>query len=75
MAVRVLCPLPFRILKLEALRAECERQGLTVDLEVDGGINGDTAALAVKAGANVLVAGSYLFSDKMEENTAYLKSL
>ena len=61
--------------KLRALKAECERQGLNIDLEVDGGINGVTAKLAVDAGANVLVAGSYLFSEKMEENMAFLKSL
>ena len=61
--------------KLSALKTECERQGLNVDLEVDGGINGETAEKAVNAGANVLVAGSYLFSDKMVENVAYLKSL
>lgn len=67
--------MPSALPKLAALKAECERQGLSVDLEVDGGINGETAADAVKVGANVLVAGSYLFSDKMEENTAYLKSL
>ena len=67
--------MPSALPKLEALKKECERQGLNVDLEVDGGINGDTAELAVKAGANVLVAGSYLFSDKMVENVAYLKSL
>lgn len=67
--------MPSALPKLEALRRECDRLDLKVDLEVDGGINGDTAALAVKAGANVLVAGSYLFSDKMEQNTAYLKSL
>ena len=67
--------MPSALPKLSALKTECERLGLSVDLEVDGGINGETAADAVKAGANVLVAGSYLFSDKMEENTAYLKSL
>ena len=67
--------MPSALPKLEALKKECKRQGLNVDLEVDGGINGDTAELAVKAGANVLVAGSYLFSDKMVENVAYLKSL
>lgn len=67
--------MPSALPKLEALRKECDRQGLKVDLEVDGGINGETAELAVKAGANVLVAGSYLFSDKMVENVEYLKSL
>lgn len=61
--------------KLESLRKECDRLGLNIDLEVDGGINAETAQLAVNAGANVLVAGSYLFSDKMEENVKFLKSL
>ncbi len=61
--------------KLEALKAECERQGLNIDLEVDGGINAQTAPLAVKAGANVLVAGSFLFSDEMESRMKELKAL
>ncbi len=61
--------------KLSKLRAEIEKQGLNVDLEVDGGINAETAPLVVKAGANVLVAGSYLFCDQMEERTKALKSL
>lgn len=34
------------------------------DLEVDGGIDEDTAKLVVEAGANVLVAGSYIFRQK-----------
>ena len=33
-----------------------------IDIQVDGGINRDTAPLAAAAGANVIVAGSYLFS-------------
>jgi ribulose-phosphate 3-epimerase len=33
------------------------------DLEVDGGINPDTAALVTEAGANVLVAGTAIFGD------------
>ena len=61
--------------KLRALKAECERLGLDIDLEVDGGINAETAPLAVEAGANVLVAGSYIFCDEMKERTEYLKSL
>ena len=48
--------------KLEKLRKEIDRLGLDIDREVDGGINKETAPLAVKAGANVLVAGSYVFS-------------
>lgn len=67
--------MPSALAKLSALRDEIQRQGLNIDLEVDGGINGDTAIEAVKAGANVLVAGSYLFSDEMEKRVAFLKSL
>jgi ribulose-phosphate 3-epimerase len=33
------------------------------DLEVDGGVDAETAPLAVAAGANVLVAGSAIFND------------
>ena len=61
--------------KLTALKREIERQGLSTDLEVDGGINAETAPLAVKAGANVLVAGSYVFSPQMNEAMKFLKSL
>ena len=54
--------MPSALPKLEKLRNEIDRLGLDIDLEVDGGINKETAPLAVKAGANVLVAGSYVFS-------------
>ena len=38
------------------------------DIEVDGGINKDNAKEAIKAGANILVAGTYVFkSDNIEE--------
>ncbi len=67
--------MPEALDKLSALRAECQKQGLHIDLEVDGGINGETAPLAVKAGATVLVAGSYVFSPEMQERVEYLKSL
>lgn len=67
--------MPSALPKLSKLKAECERQGLNVDLEVDGGINGETAPLAVEAGANVLVAGSYVFSSEMEERVKLIKSL
>jgi ribulose-phosphate 3-epimerase len=36
-------------------------RGRNIDVEVDGGITNDTASLAVRAGANILVAGSALF--------------
>jgi len=67
--------MPDALDKLSVLRDECVRQGLDIELEVDGGINTETAPLAAKAGATVLVAGSFVFSDKMEENVKYIKSL
>ena len=47
--------------KIKELRAEIERRGLNIDIEVDGGINPETAKQTVMAGANVLVAGSSVF--------------
>ena len=47
--------------KLEAIRGYIERYCPGCHLEVDGGIDPATAPLAVKAGANVLVAGSAVF--------------
>ena len=68
--------MPSALPKLTALKNECERRGLNVDLEVDGGINGETAPLAVKAGANVLVAGNYIFSaENMADRVKEIKAL
>jgi len=47
--------------KIETLRDMRDKLNLKIDIEVDGGINPETAALCIEAGANVLVAGSYLF--------------
>ena len=40
-----------------------EKLNLACDVEVDGGIDRDTAPLAVGAGANVLVAGTAIFDE------------
>ena len=48
-----------KIEKLSQIRTVC---GLTFDIEVDGGINPETAALCRQAGANMLVAGNSVFS-------------
>ena len=50
--------------KIEAARARIAACGREVMLEVDGGINPDTAKLAIAAGADVLVAGSAVFHAK-----------
>lgn len=48
--------------KVRDARREIDSQRLALDLEVDGGIDVDTAPVAVAAGANVLVAGSAIFA-------------
>jgi ribulose-phosphate 3-epimerase len=48
--------------KLRALRAMIAESGRSIALEVDGGINADTASAAVAAGADLLVAGTAVFS-------------
>jgi ribulose-phosphate 3-epimerase len=47
--------------KIARLRTELDKKGLTAELEVDGGINTETAPRVVKAGARVLVAGAAVF--------------
>jgi len=47
--------------KIENLRKKIERSGKKIELEVDGGINEETAKIAASAGADVLVSGSYIF--------------
>jgi ribulose-phosphate 3-epimerase len=50
--------------KVRRLRAMLDARGLNADIEVDGGINAQTAQRVVEAGASVLVAGSYVFGAK-----------
>jgi len=47
--------------KVEAVASRIAREGLAVEVEVDGGIDAETAPLAVDAGASVLVAGTAAF--------------
>jgi ribulose-phosphate 3-epimerase len=47
--------------KIAALRQEIDRRGLTVELEVDGGVKTDNIGRVAAAGANVFVAGSAVF--------------
>ena len=47
--------------KIKELRTEIERRGLKTHIQVDGGVDADTAGSCVNAGADILVAGSYVF--------------
>jgi ribulose-phosphate 3-epimerase len=62
--------------KVEAIRKRIDQMGLDVHLEVDGGVNAETARLCIDAGADVLVAGSASFkggADHYAANIAALK--
>lgn len=62
--------------KMREARALIDRAGRAIELEVDGGINGQTAALAVEAGADVLVAGTAAFAggpSRYRDNIAKLR--
>ncbi len=62
--------------KVEAIRKRIDAAGLDVQLEVDGGVNAETARQCVDAGADVLVAGSATFKggpDCYAANIAALK--
>lgn len=50
--------------KIEKVRKMIDDSGYDIDIEVDGGIKDINAKEVVKAGANVLVAGSYIFGSK-----------
>jgi ribulose-phosphate 3-epimerase len=52
---------PSALLKISAVREEAEKQGLKIDISVDGGINLETGKQCAQSGANILIAGSTVF--------------
>jgi ribulose-phosphate 3-epimerase len=50
--------------KIKAVRERISACGRAIDLEVDGGINAETAPQVIRAGADVLVAGTAVFKEK-----------
>lgn len=61
--------------KIKNVRAEIERQGLDVDIEVDGGINEHTIDTVKSAGANVFVMGSSVFNENPYESAKKYRDL
>lgn len=61
--------------KIREIREECNIRGLDTDIQVDGGITDTTAPLVTAAGANVLVAGSFVFKGDKKANISLLKKL
>ncbi|HVF08626.1 MAG TPA: ribulose-phosphate 3-epimerase [Actinomycetota bacterium] len=62
--------------RIEAVRAEVDRHGLPVEVEIDGGVKIDNARRAVEAGASVLVSASGVFgADDPAEHARALKAI
>jgi ribulose-phosphate 3-epimerase len=68
--------IPSQLEKIARIRTMIDRTGRPIHLEVDGGVNAETAKLCTAAGADVLVAGSATFKggpDAYAANIAALK--
>ena len=61
--------------RIRLLAEELRRRDLSVDIEVDGGINFETLPLAVNAGANVIVSGSALFKGDLAANVRRMRAV
>jgi len=64
--------IPSQLDKIRQLRAMIDKTGRRIDLEVDGGINAQTAKQVIEAGADVLVAGSAIFTP---DSASYAKNI
>jgi ribulose-phosphate 3-epimerase len=64
-----------QLTKIAALRKTIDALGRTIDLEVDGGVNPETAKRCIAAGADVLVAGTAVFGGGPARYAANIKAL
>ena len=63
------------IQKIEDLRNLIDTKGYSAKIEVDGGINETTAGPSAKAGADILVSASYIFSGNIGERIRFLSGI
>ena len=61
--------------KIQNIKKMQKNMGITIDIEVDGGINKETSKLCIAAGANVLVAGNAIFSENVENYSSLINLL
>lgn len=61
--------IPYTVDKVHELKQLLDEKGLKTDIEVDGGINLSNVREVMEAGANIIVAGSAVFSGNVTENT------
>ena len=60
--------IPYTLDKIRTLRAMCDARGLATDIEVDGGVGLNNVREILKAGANVIVAGSAVYGGDVRAN-------
>lgn len=60
--------IPYTLEKIRSLRRILDERGLHTDIQVDGGVTLDNAAMLLDAGANILVAGSAVFKGDAAAN-------
>ena len=61
--------IPFTLEKIKQLRQMIDAKGLTIDIEIDGGVTVENAPSIIAAGANVLVAGNTVFKSADPKKT------
>jgi ribulose-phosphate 3-epimerase len=67
--------IPSMLNKITMLKEEIIKRGKTIQIEIDGGVNAENAKMISKAGADIMVAGSSVFStDNLKANINLLKS-
>ncbi|UCD92783.1 MAG: ribulose-phosphate 3-epimerase [Methanobacteriota archaeon] len=66
--------MPEVIPKIKEAKDYIDSQGLSIDLEVDGGITSENAGEVASAGGNILVAGSFVYRGNPKETIASLRA-
>ena len=61
--------IPETLEKVKKLKEYIEENNVQIDIEVDGGINIETAEMTKQAGANILVSGSYIIKSEDYKKT------
>jgi ribulose-phosphate 3-epimerase len=67
--------IPSQLKKIEAIANRISKQGLDVEVEVDGGVDGENARQVIDAGATVLVAGTAAFKGGASNYSANIRGL
>jgi ribulose-phosphate 3-epimerase len=67
--------IPSALDKIRELKEMADKAGVTIDIEVDGGITPNNVDEVLKAGANVIVAGTSVFSGDVTKNVANFKNI